>query len=142
MEKTNDNKTSSHREPFPPPSFREAISRAEEQVGYRDMLKAAKGVRALMDMQLIHECLAIMAEVYMMSDEREIRISGEWLEVRLVKEMYGAVTYEHLYDVVEAYESLTESVRNKKAYLRAMIYNSVFSLEASTINQINTDPDL
>ena len=110
------------------PSFREAISRAERQVE-ADCIDE--------DKELVHEICAIIAEVYMMKPDNPIRISGEWLDGYLVKEVFGELTDMHVRMVIEEFERLTTDIRNKKAYLRTSLYNSVFSLSANYTNRIN-----
>ena len=120
------------------PSFREAISRAERQVGYREMRRSSEKLEHQLNMDLVHELCAIMAEVYMMSPDRQIRISGEMLEVYIVQQVFGEVTQEHVRQVVSDFSRLCYEITNKKAYLRAMLYNSVFSLQASVRNETNS----
>ncbi len=121
------------------PSFREAISRAERQVGYREMEKRALTRCAELELRLIHEMCAIIAEVYMMDPGGRIRISGEWLDVYTAQEVLREITAEHVQAVYDQYTKVCESIRNKKAYLRTMLYNSVFSLEAGYENDFNSN---
>lgn len=86
-------------------------------------------------MDLIHELCAIMAEAYMMDPAGKIRISGEWLDVYIVQQVFGEVTEEHIGQVVNDFNRVCCEIKNKKAYLRAMLYNSVFSLQASVRNE-------
>ena len=120
------------------PSFREAISRAERQVGYREMKRRSEKLEHIMNMEIVHELCAIMAEVYMMSPDRQIRISGEWLEVELVQSVFKELTDEHVIQVMTDFNRLCYDITNKKAYLRAMLYNSAFSLQASVRNETNS----
>ena len=90
-------------------------------------------------MDLIHEMCAIMAEAYMMAPEDKIRISGEWLDVYIVQQVFAEVTQEHVCQVLADYNRVSCEIKNKKAYLRAMLYNSVFSLQASARNESNTN---
>lgn len=120
------------------PSFREAISRAERQVGYWEMKKSSDKLMHQMNMEIVHEMCAIMAEVYMMDQTDKIRISGEWLNVYMVQDVFGEITREHVTDVLTDFNKLTCEIKNKKAYLRTMLYNSVFSLSANAKNQCNS----
>ena len=121
------------------PSFREAISRAERQVGYREMLQRSDKLGYQFDMEIVHELCAIMAEVYMMSPDQKIRISGEWLEVERVQSVFEELTGEHLEKVVENFSRQEIEIKNKKAYLRTMLYNSVFSLCADYRNDVKVE---
>ena len=119
---------------LPRPSFREAISRAERQVGYAAICHDSPS-----DGTLAHELCAIIAEVYMMNPAGPIRISGEWLDGYVVQQVFAELTYEHVSAVIEEFTRLTIDVRNKKAYLRTSLYNSVFTLNAHYTNRVNYD---
>lgn len=116
------------------PSFREAISRAERQVE-RDAIVSDR----VASPELVREICMIIAEVYMMDPSGPIRISGEWLDGHVVQEVFGELTREHVITVLWEFYRLTDEVRNKKAYLRTALYNSVFSIEAHYKNKINHD---
>ena len=116
------------------PSFREAIRRAERQVERDIMLE-----RGRIPPSLAREVCMIMAEVYMMDPDKPIRISGEWLDGHVVQQVFGELTYDHVAMVIEEFCRLTIDVRNKKAYLRTLLYNSVFSLDAHYTNRVNYD---
>lgn len=123
-------KNSSPSRPFHPslrPSFREAISRAREQVEADTLPKSA----------IYDEIYAIIAEVFMMSAEHPIRISGEWLDGYMVKEVFLELTREHVEMVADEFERLTSEIRNTKAYLRTSLYNAVFSLNSHYRNLVN-----
>ena len=81
----------------------------------------------------------IMAEVYMMDPDKPIRISGEWLDGHVVQQVFGELTRAHVEMVIGEFCRLTIDVRNKKAYLRTALYNSVFSIEAHYTNRVNHD---
>ena len=83
------------------------------------------------------ELCAIIAEVNLMRPEFRVKIGGEALEAGLVKEVFACLTHDHLERVMSAFNSCVSEIRNKKAYLRTALYNSVFELEAGTINDVN-----
>ena len=116
------------------PSFRSAISRAERQVEYGIILHDKRIAPAL-----AREVCMIMAEVYMMDPDKPIRISGEWLDGHVVQQVFGELTRAHVEMVIGEFCRLTIDVRNKKAYLRTALYNSVFSIEAHYTNRVNHD---
>lgn len=95
----------------------------------------------MFDMEIVHEMCAIMAEAYMMDPADKIRISGEWLEVYIVQQVFGELTDEHVLQVLDDYNKVTSEIKNKKAYLRTMLYNVVFCLGASTRNETLSDPN-
>lgn len=116
------------------PSFREAICRAERQVERDDIL-----CDRAVDPGLLREICMIMAEVYMMDPDKPIRISGEWLDGHVVQQVFYEIEREHVQMVAGEFCRLTNDIRNKKAYLRTALYNSVFSIEAHYTNRVNHD---
>ena len=110
------------------PSFREAIRRAEEQVEYNSYFAGGENLKRQLEHERVHEICAIMAEIYMMDPARQVRISGEWIDVYVVQEVFSEISYAHVEQVLEDFSRLCCDIKNKKAYLRAMLYNSVFSL--------------
>ena len=116
------------------PSFRSAISRAERQVEYDALISREKMPRAL-----VKEACMIIAEVYMMDPDKPIRVSGEWLDGHVVQEVFSELTSEHVATVIEEFCRLVCDIRNKKAYIRTALYNSVFSIESHYTNRVNHD---
>ena len=116
------------------PSFREAICRAERQVERDDILHDGTVFPPL-----LREICMIMAEVYMMDPDKPIRISGEWLDGHVVQQVFCELQREHVQMVAGEFCRLTNDIRNKKAYLRTALYNSVFSIEAHYTNRVNHD---
>lgn len=116
------------------PSFREAICRAEKQIDKSDIL-----IDGRLDAGLLREVCMIIAEVYMMDQDKLIRISGEWLDGYVVQEIFRELGREHVETVLDEFCRLTETIRNKKAYLRTALYNSVFTLDAHFTNRVKHD---
>ena len=128
MEQKNDSyHSAAGRIPSLRPSFREAMCRAERQIDIRCFAKEER--------KRARELCAIIAEVYMMAPDKPIRISGEWLDGYIVQEIFSQINEEHGRLVIIEFEKLTEPIKNPKAYLRTMLYNSVFSLEAHYENE-------
>lgn len=89
------------------------------------------------DKAFAYELCSIIAEVNLMRPEFRVKIGGEVLEAGLVGEVFSCLTHDHLERVMTAFNSCKNEIRNKKAYLRTALYNSVFELEAGTINDVN-----
>ena len=89
------------------------------------------------DKAFAYELCAIIAEVNLMRPEFRVKIGGEVLEAGLVKEVFACLTNDHLERVIDSFNTCASEIRNKKAYLRTALYNSVFELEAGTINDVN-----
>lgn len=112
------------------------------RLSFKDEIKAADEKLELYavkdrDKALAYELCAIIAEVNVMRPSFSVKIGGEALEAGLVKEVFSCLTHDHLERVIEAFDSCKYEIRNKKAYLRTALYNSVFELEAGDRNLFN-----
>lgn len=112
-------------------SFREAYRRAATQTEMRACTDSRKGMMA--------ELCYIMAEVYMTDAKSKIAVGGEPLDAYLVKEVFEELRYPHLEMVTDNFEGETKYIKNKRAYLRTALYNSVFELEAHYTNLVKAD---
>ena len=119
------------------PSFKDAIKRAEEQINYSHFVNNWKRIK--LPPNLVHEVCMIIAEVYLMDPQKPIRISGEWLDGYVVQEVFGEITDEHVQTVLEEFNRIVVDIKNKKAYLRTALYNSVFSLDLHYANEANRE---
>ena len=88
---------------------------------------------------LYRELLKIVAEVMELPASTLINIEGTPMQASMVKEVYLNLTSEHLQSVCEKFNKISYYVRNKKTYLRAMLYNEVFEYEATITNDVNSD---
>lgn len=105
-------------------SFKEAITKAEDQIGFHEYSRQHSCYGILHDM-----CRA-MAEVYMMPPRTKIRINGEELEAEMVAEVLEQVTQEMAEERAEELRETIAGVTCLKAYLRSALYNKVFEFEA------------
>lgn len=112
-------------------SFREAYRRAAAQTEMHACTDSRKGM-------MIELCY-IMAEVYMTDAKSKIAVGGEALDAYLVKEVFEELRYPHLEMVTDNFEGETKYIKNKRAYLRTALYNSVFELEAHYTNLVRAD---
>ena len=102
-------------------SFKEAICIAEKQVEAHTFGTA--------DRDQIRTLCRVMAEVYMMPSDREVRIDGEMLSVAMVKDVYKEINASHVLEVLISLSAVQTEIKNIKAYLRTALYNSVFELD-------------
>ena len=91
---------------------------------------------------LFRELIKIVAEVMVLSGTTLINIEGTPMQASMVKEVYLSLTAEHLQSVCEKFNRICYYVRNKKTYLRAMLYNEVFEYEATITNNVNVNEGL
>ena len=112
-------------------SFREAFSRAAQQAE----LECAESS----NMDFMRELCYIIAEVYILDPDSKIKISDEILDAYLVQEIFRELTHRHLRLVADNFKEQTRLIKNKRAYLRAALYNSVFEFEAHYTNVVAHD---
>ena len=108
-------------------TFREAITKAEDQIGFGEYSRQNSCYGILHDM-----CRA-MAEVYMMSPTTKIKVNGEELEAGMVADVLEQVTQEMAEERAEELRETIAGVTNIKAYLRSALYNKVFEFEAADV---------
>ena len=108
-------------------SFKEAITKAEDQIGFHEYSRQHSCYGILHDM-----CRA-MAEVYMMPPRTKIRINGEELEAEMVAEVLEQVTQEMAEERAEELRETIAGVTCLKAYLRSALYNKVFEFESAEV---------
>jgi hypothetical protein len=87
----------------------------------------------LVDPLYIELCL-IISEVFLMDPEMFVKVNGSVILTRLVQDVYLRLRNDHLRLVFSNFQSVYSKIYNKKAYLRTALYNSVFELESSFIN--------
>ena len=108
-------------------SFKEAITKAEDQIGFGgyDRRHPCYGI--------LHDMCRAMAEVYMMSPTTKIKVNGEELEAGMVADVLEQVTAEMAEIRAEELRETIAGVTNIKAYLRSALYNKVFEFEAADV---------
>ena len=106
-------------------SFKEAITKAEDQIGFHEYSRqhTCYGI--------LHDMCRVMAEVYMMAPTATIRINGEDLEAGMVAEVFGEITPEMAEERAEELQGVLPDVKCLKAYLRSALYNKVFEFETA-----------
>jgi DNA-binding Lrp family transcriptional regulator len=84
--------------------------------------------------KLADEIMLNIQDMYFSTEDR-IKIGKEDKPATLVRNVLHKIRYIHLEHIVDNYLSLDVKIKNKKAYLRTMIYNSVFEVEAHYTNE-------
>ena len=113
------------------PTLRKALDRAECQIESH-AFEAAEKAR-------VRELCFIIAEVYLLRPESTVRIAGEALDAEMVQDVFSELRHEHVRMVLDNFKSVTDVIRNKKAYFRTALYNSVFEVEAHYANLVSHD---
>lgn len=110
-------------------SFREAITLAEEQVGYRGMDYEDKY------RPLVHDMCRAMAEVYMAPEAMGMRVNGELMAAGMIAEVFRELTEEHVLNLASRLYGGWGGVGHPKAYLRSALYNVVFEFESVILRE-------
>ena len=108
-------------------SFREAITKAEDQISFHEYS------RQHVCYGILHDMCRVMAEVYMMPPHAKIKINGEELEAEMVAEVLEQVTEDMAMERAEELLDVIADVTCLKAYLRSALYNKVFEFEAADV---------
>lgn len=122
----------------PVPSLFQALKEAKEQVEYECFATFDSAGNPHID-PIYKELCLIIAEVYVKSPESYMRIHGENMQVRIVQEVFEALTHDHVELVVDNFKAQTRRIYNKTAYLQTSLYNSVFEIEAHYTNLVKSN---
>jgi hypothetical protein len=88
---------------------------------------------------MAEELCLVIAEVLIMNPDSVIRVAGAEMSAFVVQEVYGRLTAEHVELVISNFKQMATTIYNKKAYLRTMLYNSVFEREAHYTNEVASE---
>lgn len=91
------------------------------------------------DQRLALEICKTVAEVLILSPEREMKIGDDILPVGLVQDVYRSLTAENVELVIESFKNVRTEVRNIKAYMRTALYNSAFEIGFHYLNQFECE---
>lgn len=118
----------------PVKSFFETLDLVKLQVGYLSLVKDYEH-----DRLRIEELCRIIAEVYCLDPELRITIDGAELPVSLVQEIYSKLDESHIDLVYEKFSQIDYEIKNKKTYLRTMLYNTAFEMSHTGENEFNAE---
>ena len=117
------------------PSTERSINEMLEQVMCQVEYYCFADLRYKRTDPLYDELCLIIAEVLVLRHDHVIKVNGLDLSVRMVQEVYSKLTADHVRFVFNNFYNVTNRVYNKKAYLRTALYNSVFEIEANSVNK-------
>ena len=119
---------------YPSPSVRPSMFKTMEQVMRQVEYHCFASTRFKWIDPLFKELCLVIADVLVMDSNAVITINGSKTPAYLVQEVYGKLNNDHLRLVFSNFKNVSYPVYNKKAYLRTVLYNSVFELEAHSVN--------
>ncbi len=91
------------------------------------------------DVSLIDEFIGIIVDTIITASPT-VKINGEDKPRELVKHELLKLNYQNIAFALEQYKSVTTRIRNKRAYLLTLLYNSRFETEAAAVNQYASEP--
>lgn len=84
---------------------------------------------------IVDAAIKVMAEVYMLGDDYALEIAGESVPAGVVKEIYRALTADHVRYAVNCFMRASSLIVSKKRYMRACLYNAYFELVLDEVNR-------
>jgi hypothetical protein len=121
------------------PSIFAELEKVKEQVNFDSLVNVYKTPAGSGQ---IYEICLIIAEVFVMPPDSEIKISGSEISVFIIQEVFSKLTLFNVSTVVENFKHVKTKIYNKKAYLRTALYNSVFEDRSSAVNAFASEiPD-
>lgn len=112
-------------------SFKEAIEKVRGQIDIACFGPTEK--------EFANEIIMIIAEIFMLRDDSEVKIGGEQLDAYIVKQVLEQVREDHVQLVIENFNKVEYIVNFKKTYIRTALYNAVFEIEAHYMNLVRHD---
>lgn len=85
---------------------------------------------------IVDAAIKVMAEVYMLGDDYALEIAGESVPAGMVKEIYRALTADHVIYAVNCFMRVSSLIASKKRYMRACLYNAYFELVLEEENEL------
>ena len=86
------------------------------------------------DKQLAESIVYIIAEVLILPEDAQVRISGHNLSAKTVSMIFLGVTHEHIAGVIRRFREADYKIKHIKTYLRTALYNSFFEFKADNGN--------
>jgi hypothetical protein len=85
---------------------------------------------------LYKELCLIIAETLVADRNPVIKINGEYICSRLVRDVFSQIRNRHVQLVFDNFQNVSDRVVHKRAYLRTALYNSVFEFQARSDNKL------
>lgn len=115
---------------------RDASSRPS--VGFAETVEA---VKEQIEIDCIDHCREqaeemawIVAEIYRLPPETQVRIAGVGIRAEDVQEVYRRLTCEHIRYAIERFNALETEIKSKKSYIRTVLYNAAFEYRSAIEN--------
>ena len=114
-----------------PSVFGHMVQTVRDQIDWERVRKIAGRRYSL----IIDAAIKVMAEVYMLGDGYVLEITGEPVPAGMVKEIYRALTSDHVIYAVNCFMRASSLIVSKKRYMQACLYNAYFELVLDEVNR-------
>lgn len=91
------------------------------------------------DAENIKEIAMIVAEVFKLRPDADVKIAGGVVPAQTVAEVFMKLTTSNVDYVIANYKRITYTINHTKTYLRTALYNSVFEGNLKVENQVSVD---
>lgn len=88
------------------------------------------------DRAMVGEIHRIIAEMSILPEECDVQIDGMKLPAGVVSEVYHDITVEHVKEVIQKFNEVSDRIRHRKSYLRTALYNEVLEHASGDMNQL------
>lgn len=88
------------------------------------------------DRAMVGEIHRIIAEMSILPEECDVQIDGMKLPAGVVSEVYLDLTVEHVKEVIQKFNEVSDRIRHRKSYLRTALYNEVLEHASGDMNQL------
>ncbi len=85
------------------------------------------------------EIALIIAEIYILPENADVRISGNRLPADFVASIFREIRHEHVEEVIRHFKCANYEIKHIKTYLRTALYNSLFECEFRLSNEVQKD---
>lgn len=106
-------------------TFRDTLNRIEKQIDIECFYQNER--------DLVRELFLIIAEVYRLSPSDRVKVDGQIYPAADVATVFEMLTADHIRQVIEKNNERKYPVKYRKAYLRTLLYNSVFEYSSATL---------
>ena len=106
-------------------TFRDTLNRIENRIDIECFYESER--------DFVRELFLIIAEVYRLYPSDRVKVDGQVYSAADVAAVFEMLTADHIRQVIRKNAERTYPVKYRKAYLRTLLYNSVFEYSSATL---------
>lgn len=112
-------------------NYQEELKMLKEQINYNDLITINKTSKENID-EIIYICMDMLTSEYTLINKQQKPFC-------IIKSVLKRLTFQHIQEILEKFNSISTKINNVKGYIKTMIYNSCISYKANLTNQVNYD---